>query len=514
MRISTKSVIVLINFRETKTMKRIILYLTFAAGLITGITSCNQHNASPSGSIIVTGTILNFKDTSTVFSYDILELLGTTQKPSVTINPDGSYKMIIESGRPLKGFFSFGRVPFTYNFDITLVNGKDSSLSVESADFRMVYLWLEPGDSLTMNLDVEKIAETLKFSGTGAVNNEFVNLEENEFGSYKHKYLENYYNITYREPNDFKRVTDKLRQEKLSYISDYTVSHQLSPTLVTVYKSEYVTGAVTSKIYYPGGHAGFNHGKEAVLPADYFLFLDSVQTEDHIGDKGIGYYYFLNAYLHKKQDIASTGTPDKEDFYQFVKSQLPGPLAYEFMAYALARDFRKGLYEEFGAQCPYPDIAQLVKKKYEHLEGMLEGNPAPDFTLRDVNGKMVSLKDLRGKYVYIDFWATWCGPCIKEIPSLKIIEKEYHRKNIHFVSISYDKASDHSKWKTYVIDNQLTGIQLIADESMHALYNKTFNIDLIPRFILLDPEGKITSGNAPRPSSPKLRELLDKAGVK
>ncbi len=495
-------------------MKKVIPFLLSMVVLGTCLISCNPKKETPSNRIVVSGTILNFKDTSTVFTYDVFELLGTTQKPAMKINPDGTYKMVIESGSPLKGFFSLGRVPFTYNFDVTLVNGKDSSMSVESADFRMVYLWLEPGDSLAMNLDVENIAGTLKFSGTGSVNNEFVNQEENVFASYKHKYLENYYHITYREPNDFKRVTDVLRQEKLKYIKDYAASHPLSPSLVKAYTAEYITAAVTSKIYYPGGHAGFNDGKEAVLPADYFSFMDSVVIEDHIGDKGIGYYYFLNAYLNKKQNIANAGNPDKGDFYQFVKSQLPGPLAYEFMAYALARDFKKSLYEEFGGNCPYPEIAQLVKKKYLHMEGMLEGNPAPDFTLADVNGTMLSLKDLRGKFVYIDFWATWCVPCIKEIPSLKVLEDEYRGKNIHFVSVSYDKAKDHAKWKDYVIDNKLTGVQLIADEAMHSLYNKTFNIDLIPRFILLDPDGKIVSGNAPRPSSPRVRELLDKAGVR
>jgi thiol-disulfide isomerase/thioredoxin len=494
-------------------MKKILTYLSVIVILCTCLIACNPKKEAPANRMVVSGTILNFKDTSTVFTYDVFELLGTTQKPAVTIHPDGTYKLVIESAKPIKGFFSFGRVPFTYHFNVTLVNGKDSSMSVESADFRMVYLWLEPGDSLTMNLDVEKIAGTLEFSGTGAVNNEFVNREENEFASYRHKYLENYYHITYREPNDFKRVTDLLRQEKLKYLADYAAAHPLSPSLVRVYQSEYITAAVTSKIYYPGGHAGFNDGREAVLPADYFSFLDSVTFEDHIGDKGIGYYYFLNACLHKKHEIAGAGDPGTVDFYQFVKSELPSPLAYEFMAYALARDFRKDLYEEFGDNCPYPEIASRVKDKYRHMEGMLEGNPAPDFKLPDPDGKLVSLNDLKGKYLYIDFWATWCGPCIKEIPSLKKTEEEYRGKNIRFVSISYDKPGDREKWKSYVRDNQLTGIQLLADQEMHDLYNKTFNIDLIPRFILLDPEGKIVSGNAPRPSSPRLKELLDKVGV-
>lgn len=495
-------------------MKLIIRSLAVIAAACFLFAACNQKPVKTPGRIVVTGKIMNFKDTAAVFTYDAYEFLSSAQKPWVKINPDGSYKMVIESPSPLKGFFSFGKVPWTYKFEIKQVNGKDSSLSVESFDFRMVYLWLEPGDSLTMNLDVEKINDSIFFDGKGRFNNEFVNEEENVFNDYKNKYLWNYYNITYRDPDDYKMLIDQLRVEKLSFLKDFDRFHKLSPFLINVYTTDYITGAISSKISYPGGHSSFNQGKTTLLPPDYYTFLDSVDLSEHIGDKGIGYYYFLNSWLHRKQEIDNAEKPEKGDFYQYVKSQVPSRLAYEFMAYALARDFRKALYDEFGANCPYPDIAEQVKKKYQHLEGMLEGNPAPPFSLPDVNGKTVSLNDLRGKFVYIDFWAIWCGPCIKEIPSLKKTEEEYRGKNIQFVSISYDKAADHEKWKNYVIENSLTGIQLIADESMRSTYNKTFNIDLIPRFILLDPEGKIVSGNAPRPSSPKLKELLDKSGIK
>ncbi|MDE6451195.1 MAG: TlpA family protein disulfide reductase, partial [Odoribacter sp.] len=87
-----------------------------------------------------------------------------------------------------------------------------------------------------------------------------------------------------------------------------------------------------------------------------------------------------------------------------------------------------------------------------------KGQPSPTFKYLDINGKEVSLKDLAGKYVYIDVWATWCGPCRGELPHLKKLEHRFKGKNIAFVSISCDQ--DKSAWEKMVKEEKLGGIQL------------------------------------------------------
>ena len=111
--------------------------------------------------------------------------------------------------------------------------------------------------------------------------------------------------------------------------------------------------------------------------------------------------------------------------------------------------------------------------------------------------------------VIVDFWATWCGPCIREIPYLKEVEKKYHDANIQFVSVSIDRLDDFEKWKTFIADKELGGIQLYADGDWKSSIITDYAIDGIPRFILVDPEGNIVSADAPRPSNPALVELLD-----
>lgn len=133
---------------------------------------------------------------------------------------------------------------------------------------------------------------------------------------------------------------------------------------------------------------------------------------------------------------------------------------------------------------------------------------APNFDYENAKGGKTSLESMRGKYVYIDVWATWCGPCRAEIPSLKAIEEKFHDKDIAFVSISVDENKDHEKWLTFVNEKQLGGIQLFADNNWASDFIKAFNINSIPRFILIDPSGNVIDSNASRPSDPRLESKL------
>lgn len=153
---------------------------------------------------------------------------------------------------------------------------------------------------------------------------------------------------------------------------------------------------------------------------------------------------------------------------------------------------------------------------------LAKGTPSPVFeNYENYEGGKVSLKDLSGKYVYIDVWATWCGPCKAEIPSLKKIEKAYHGKNIQFVSISIDDDRTHGgswdkakeDWKTMVADKELGGLQLFAPKGWQSQFMTDYKINGIPRFILIDPDGKIVIPNAPRPSNEKLIELFDSLSI-
>ncbi|MBA6152620.1 TlpA disulfide reductase family protein [Gelidibacter maritimus] len=151
------------------------------------------------------------------------------------------------------------------------------------------------------------------------------------------------------------------------------------------------------------------------------------------------------------------------------------------------------------------------------------GSPSPTFeNYENHKGGTTSLEDLKGKYVYVDVWATWCGPCIAEIPSLKELDAKYADKNIQFVSISIDDAMRSgggdlevakNKWRTMVEEENLIGLQLFSDKNWQSDFVRDYKINGIPRFILIDPNGNVVDANAPRPSSKKLIELFDSLNI-
>lgn len=161
-------------------------------------------------------------------------------------------------------------------------------------------------------------------------------------------------------------------------------------------------------------------------------------------------------------------------------------------------------YEEFLVT---PSLKTRAETMGTKLYDTRSGGIAADFTYPDVNGKEVSLSDFKGKVVLVDVWATWCGPCRKEIPHLKKLEEEMKATDVVFVGVSVDEAKDKQKWLDFIKKEELAGVQLLA--SGWSKITKDYKINGIPRFMVFDRKGNIVSVDAPRPSNPALKALLE-----
>lgn len=132
------------------------------------------------------------------------------------------------------------------------------------------------------------------------------------------------------------------------------------------------------------------------------------------------------------------------------------------------------------------------------------GDITPDFQVVDTSKKQVHFSELKGKYVMIDIWASWCTWCIKEYPSLEQLKTQLAGKNITFVSLSCDQNVP--AWLGAIGNYKMkSSLQwLVVDQA----FMKAFEANRIPRFILLDPKGKVYNDDMLRPSNPKTLDYL------
>lgn len=154
-------------------------------------------------------------------------------------------------------------------------------------------------------------------------------------------------------------------------------------------------------------------------------------------------------------------------------------------------------------------VVKAYEAKIESLKNTKVGMPAYDSEFLDVNGGLHRISEFKGKLLYVDFWATWCGPCKAEIPHLaKLVEHYKGNDKVQFISVSVDENVD--AWKKMIAKDNPQWPQFIASKEQHAKISKDWGIVGIPRFLLINVDGTINNADAIRPSDSQLIPLIDK----
>lgn len=198
-----------------------------------------------------------------------------------------------------------------------------------------------------------------------------------------------------------------------------------------------------------------------------------------------------------------------------LESEFSDPAVVEMMTFDnineyITYDGTDGIeedYQAFMANATSDILKNELQTNYQTWEHLKKGKVAPDFQYPDVKEVLHALSDYKGKVVYIDVWATWCGPCLAEQPYLATIEEEYaDNENIVFMGVSIDQ--DKEAWENMVTTKEMSGVQIFADKAWDSKITQDYMIKGIPRFILVDADGNLVDATAYRPSNDKLRVQL------
>jgi len=398
-------------------------------------------------------------------------------------------------------------------FTDTLSTDKNSYVIFDGKN--PVFLYVKPGYNLNVTYDVKDFENTLTFSGEGAQVNKYL-LDKNQ----KEKALIGNRYETYKlEEAEFKTKFKNIKKSSDSLLDSF----EGIPDDFKALEKRDLNYNYLARLNEYEAYRKYVTKDDSFKVSDGFLKelegLDYKNEDDYFFSQN--YKLLLTSYYREQaQELAKEENLENDIAFlkaisnienEKIKNDLLFVFANSNMSYT--KDIET-FYKLYTDNSNNENNNVLVKEKYDKLTGLSKGKPSPKFVdYRNHAGGTTSLKDLKGKYTYIDVWATWCGPCIREIPSLKKVEEDYHDKNIQFVSVSIDKEKDFEKWKTMVNDKELGGIQLFADNDWSSEFVKGYEIQGIPRFILIDPNGNIVNSNAPRPSDPALIELFKELNI-
>ena len=375
-------------------------------------------------------------------------------------------------------------------------------------------MFLTPGDSLSLSLDTKEFDETIVYRGRGSRINSCLSAKALKFGylgatEYKMK------------ESEFTPMLDSIHEAEESFLSNYFKGsghlEEIRVFLLTEL-ADILYGWANYKTSYPGLNQYLNKSTfPPVLPDDYYDFMKVIRIYNPDAIHSSSYLEFLGDYVDRESwklvaaDSVQTFRQHKE---QFIDRNVPGVLkeyilahwTYETLTQENDLEFGTYLLNKIKRESPRNSYMELLERTVRIASTLSPGHPAPNFTLPDAKGKMVSLSDFRGKVVYLDIWATWCGPCRAEIPHALKLEEEMRNRDVVFLSVSVDE--DDKAWKKMIKEKEMKGVHLISKGNFESTVAKLYNVKGIPQYVIIDQKGNIVTNNAERPSG-KAKESLE-----
>lgn len=407
---------------------------------------------------------------------------------------------------------------------------KDGKFSInhlinEPGIYHLVYngqripLFLRPNDEVEINFDALQVDKTIKFSGSDPISQKYLFLKSRNnplSRSEKRKAAK-------LVEADFIKQTNQIREKEKTFFAEFQKkNNSISKDFILFEDTEiqfnWAQQLNDYKLYHP-----FYSTDGTYTPSPEFLsYFNELELNNDALMISESYRNFLIAHVGQKasdlvqKDLMNGGKIQTSlRAFEVVEKEHDAPGVKSFLLYTFFNQHLRSqgingsedLYQRFKKGVTNPKYLTEVDEVFQAWKHLKKGAPAPTFQYPDTKGKQVSLNDLKGKVVYIDVWATWCGPCKTEIPHLEKLQESFHDQPVAFVSVSIDQNK--AAWSKMIKEKNLTGTQLIADKAGNSQICKDYKIQGIPRFILIDQAGNIVNAQEDRPSRGTVKGKID-----
>jgi peroxiredoxin len=383
-----------------------------------------------------------------------------------------------------------------------------------------VTLFLAPGDSLSLALDGRRFRSSLQYSGPGAAANHYLLQKFRQFED-EPRLRAFPKMLATAQPAAYLRFADSLHRERTALLDQHWAG--LPPAFQAAERTNLRFQNVVEKLNYPVYQDELNGDRPAYLqtkvPAEYYEFLRDLP----LGDGSLlvpSYALFLSEYpasLHRWQNqLRQGGVLSYQALYAAANQSFSGQtrqfalanIVYESLSFD-SWDVAQALYQQYRQHDPASPYHATVAAQHALMGRLQPGSPAPDFVLPSLGGKKLTLSDYRGKVVFLDFWATWCQPCLQEMSHARALKEKLKDRDVVFVYVSIDENA--ALWRSVVAQRHLKGEHGLSVPGKAPDVGQLYQVGGIPAYFLIGRDGRIIDNQAKRPSDPALLDDIEAA---
>lgn len=447
-------------------------------------------------SVKLHGTIKNPLADSVTVSFDNNEIYYEQKKLTVPLNKEGQFIM------ELPAYYSFNR----YEFE----NGN------QATEF-----FAAPGADLSLTLDGNNFDSTLHYEGNGSEVANFIAKHMLEY-SYMYQFGADVSQLHGKEADEFYTGLKVLQQKQIDFLA--VNGKQLPPSFQNYWNAYFDYTVYNSILEYPYFHEiAKQHSYTVTVPPENYKITEKVPAK--FSDEYLGmtpYNIYLERYYFNKLSAAGVKNPEEKPFLisdsvvNMAFREMPRESAKHMIGSVEYGNIKREPSERAEARIgsykkmfPGSREVTILEKKLASVRKFDAGNPAVDFVFKTIDGKETRLSNLKGKVVLVDFWASWCGPCIGEMPSAKKVREHFKGKDVAFVYVSID--DDEASWKKAIEKYQIEGMHTLSKGNWNSPIAKLYGIEGVPAYYLIDKKGNYALKEVPRPSeTEKLITEIDK----
>lgn len=479
-------------------MKKLIFIL-----ISTIVISCNSNYEIDT---IISGNISSLKSDS-IYLVPVSEYF-----PGIDLLNKSHYKTYTDSS----GNFLLRIQNFESDY-YQIINGKYPQLVYD--------IFIEKGDSLYIKKPKWNSIEPITITGKGSAKLNYLNTDAKKYNLKKLLY-DTIRTNGFATELIFKEYLDSIYKERINTVE----SDKLTPEKL---KQEFKNALIAEKSKFLLNHLDRrNYIMKGVFDyfypgSSYYEFKTELSKIDsNIHNTQI--YELANPLLNHRAKLAFRNKTEEEWWEEkaiwkmsYLKSQ-PNCIWKDILTISSTYDYSlelsstaffdnlNSIHKHANEYYTSKSLNNIFKSKLTSILRLAPGEKAPDFKLPDAKGNYHNLSDYKGNVLYIDFWGTWCYPCIKEIPDALELQKQYKGKPVKFIYVSMESDNeDIDNWRNFINGNDkrfgklldfkpFPGIHLVAEKQMRNSEISPYQINFAPTYVLVDQDGNIVSSRAKR----------------